>query len=267
MGLGLALAPANLLQRQGIGAPGRGGLATVFSTCAPPFDVTLLGMDLDLELLDRWCAGDRAAGNSLFQRYFDDIYRFFENKVSGDIEDLVQETFLACVRRRDEFRRQSSFRTFVFAVARFELFAYWRRRARGGQALDFSEISVAALVTTPATRMAREQDRERLLRALRSLPLELQLLLELHYWEHLDSEQLAEVFDIAPATARTRLFRARAALREHMEQMDGAPERTPATMADFDGWIQSLRADQHESRPENAAPAPGSSPVDAPENL
>jgi RNA polymerase sigma factor (sigma-70 family) len=220
-------------------------------------------MDPDLELLDRWCAGDRAAGNELFKRYFEDIYRFFENKLSSEVEDLVQETFLACVRRRDEFRRQSSFRTFVFAVARFALYASWRRRARGGQALDFSEISLADLVTTPGTRLAREQDRERMLRALRSLPLEQQLLLELHYWEHLDSEQLAEVFDIAPATARTRLFRARNTLRERMEQIDGARGAGPAT--DFDQWVQSLRAGQRGPTPDGDAPAPETGPREPPE--
>lgn len=220
-------------------------------------------MERDLELLDRWCAGDRAAGNELFQRYFDDIYRFFENKVSGEVEDLVQETFLACVRRREEFRRQSSFRTFVFAVARFELYAYWRRRARGGQALDFSEISVAELITTPATRLAREQDRERMLQALRSLPLDQQLLLELHYWEQLDSEQLAEVFDVAPNTTRTRLFRARSALRERMEQLDGA--KTQASAAGFDEWARALRAGRREPAVDCDAPAPGTGTDGTPE--
>lgn len=209
-------------------------------------DIAVPGMDPDLELLDRWCAGDKTAGNALFQRYFEDIDRFFQNKVSGDSEDLVQETFLACVRRRDKFRRQSSFRTFLFAVARFELYAHWRRQTRDDQRLDFSEISLADLATTPSTHMAREQERERLLRALRSLPLEQQLLLELHYWEQLDSDQLAEVFDIASATARTRLFRARNALRERMEQMDGALDPVPEGHVDFDVWVTSLRAGRRE---------------------
>lgn len=196
-------------------------------------------MDPDLELLDRWCQGDRAAGNALFRRHFDDVFRFFENKVAGDAEELVQDTFLACVRRRDEFRRQSSFRTFVFAIARFELYAHWRRRNRRGEELDFSEISLRELVTTPATRMARESDRARLLGALRTLPLEAQLLIELHYWEGMTSEQLAEVFDIAPATARTRLFRARQLLQARLENADAL---TPMGADGFDRWVSSLRA-------------------------
>src|SRR6476619_1575545 len=83
----------------------------------------------DLILLDRWCAGDRVAGNLLFRRHFEALCRFFEHKTDGDIDDLVQETFLACLRGRETFRRQSSFRTYLFAIARHTLFGYWRRRA------------------------------------------------------------------------------------------------------------------------------------------
>lgn len=192
-------------------------------------------MDPDLELLERWCAGDQAAGGALFARHFAEVYRFFERKVAGEPDELVQETFLACVRRRDEFRRQSSFRTFVFAVARFELYAHWRRRARGGEAVSFSEVSLADLATTPRTRIERGQDRELLLAALRTLPLDDQLLLELHYWEGLDGEGLAEVFDIAPTTSRTRLFRARQALRERMEALAEAT----AGVEDLDAWVRA----------------------------
>ena len=200
-------------------------------------------MDTDLELLERWCTGNKAAGAMLFGRHFADLYRFFERKVSGEPDELVQETFLACVRRRDEFRRQSSFRTFLFAVARFELYAYWRRRARDGQAIDFSEVSLADLVTTPGTRIARKQERERLLGALRMLPLDDQLLLELHYWEGFDSARLAEIFEISPATARTRLFRARHALRERMQAMEQEPSTALASVKDLDEWVRRLRAE------------------------
>lgn len=212
-------------------------------------------MDPDLELLDRWCAGDKAAGNALFKRHFDAVYGFFENKVRTDVDELVQETFLACVHKRDRFRRQSSFRTFLFAIARFELYRHWRRHARSGEVLDFSDISLAQLGTTPATRMARDQAREQLLAALRSLPLEQQLLLELHYWEGMESQELAEVFDIAAATARTRLFRARHALRERMEQLEDNPALTPGSVENFDEWVLSLRAGTSGPAPAQAARA------------
>lgn len=198
------------------------------------------GSDPDLDLLARWCAGDRAAGSALFDRHFADLFRFFETKVGDETEELVQRTFCACVHRRDQFRRQSSFRTFLFAIARFELYAHWRQRARHGQAIDFSEVSLAQVATTPVSRLARNRQRDRLLRALQSLPLESQLLIELHYWEEMDSDELAEVFDISPTTARTRLFRARQALRAHMES-DADLAATPP-LGRLDEWVGALRA-------------------------
>ena len=195
-------------------------------------------VDDELALLDRWCAGDATAGNALFKLHFTSVYRFFERKVDGELDELVQETFLACLRSRDSFRRQSSFKTYLLAIARHTLFGYWRRRARRAATIDFDEISVESLSTSAGSRMARREDRARLLQALRKLPLDQQLLLELHYWEELEREQLAEVFDVEPATTRSRLFRARQALRELLA--DGA-ERRDLSDADLDAWARRLR--------------------------
>jgi len=195
----------------------------------------------DLAMLDRWRAGDVAAGNALFHRHFESVYRFFERKTDGDIDDLVQETFLACVRGVGAFRRQSSFRTYLFAIARHTLFGYWRRRATVGVALDFEEISVASLSTTAGTRLAQHQERAALLEALRALPLEQQLLLEMFYWQELDRDQLAEVYEVAQATIGTRLFRARKALQERLGAALSDELRPPEGFEGFDAWAVSLQ--------------------------
>ncbi len=195
--------------------------------------------DDELEVLDRWCAGDSAAGNTLFKRHFASLYRFFEHKVDGDLDELVQDTFLACVRTRDTFRRQSTFRTYLFSIARHILYGYWRKRARQGVTLDFDEISVASLSTSAGSRIARREDQARLLSALRALPLDQQLLLELHYWEEMERDQLAEVFDIEAATTRSRLFRARQALRALLAADAG--DRGDVSDADLDVWARTLR--------------------------
>jgi RNA polymerase sigma-70 factor (ECF subfamily) len=196
-------------------------------------------MEDDLILLDRWCAGDKVAGNELFKRHFEALYRFFEHKTDGEIDDLVQETFLACLRGRETFRRQSTFRTYLFAIARHMLMGYWRRRATSRPTLDFDEISVASLSTSAGTRLAKRQDRAALLAALRELPLDQQLLLEMYYWQELDRDQLAEVFDVAEATIGSRLFRARKLLQDTL----GAATEPQAAPADrFDDWARGLRA-------------------------
>jgi RNA polymerase sigma-70 factor (ECF subfamily) len=192
----------------------------------------------DLALLDRWRSGDAGAGEALFQRHFDSIYGFFETKCEADADELTQATFLACLRARDQFRKESSFRTYLFTIARHELYRVLRGRQRDGARLDFQLSSIAELVSTPGTRIARNQEHRQLVEALRSLPVEQQTLLELHYWEDMDIAALAEVFEMPQATIRTRLHRARKALRDKMAEK--APPRVLETLESMDDWAKSL---------------------------
>jgi RNA polymerase sigma-70 factor (ECF subfamily) len=169
--------------------------------------------DPDLGLLARWRDGDRAAGQALFERHFESLYRFFRNKCERECDELVQATLLACLDGKERFRGDARFRTYLFGIARHKLYHHFRGRKRDG-ALDFSVTSVADLVTTPGTVLARDQAHRALLAALRQLPVEQQTLLELHYWEEMDTIELAAVFEVPAATIRTWLFRARGKLRE-----------------------------------------------------
>jgi RNA polymerase sigma-70 factor (ECF subfamily) len=193
----------------------------------------------DLALLDRWRGGDAEAGEALFRRHFDSIYGFFETKCEVAADELVQSTFLNCLRARDQFRKESSFRTYLFTIARHELHKALRGRQRDGARLDFELSSVAELVTTPGTRIARNQEQQQLIEALRQLPVEQQTLLELHYWDDLDSAALAQVFETSQPTIRTRLHRARKALREKMASV--APQGVLDTLESMDSWARGLR--------------------------
>ena len=126
----------------------------------------------DLDLLAQWRAGDAEAGQALFERHFDRIYGFFETKCPADADELVQATFLACLRAKDQFRGDSSFRTYLFTIARNELYRVLRTRLRQGTQVDFALSSIAELVSTPGTRMARNQEHRHLLEALRRLPVD-----------------------------------------------------------------------------------------------
>ena len=199
-------------------------------------------MASDFELLDRWCAGDKRAGDQLVRRHFDSICGFFENKAGSDMDELVQATFLACTRAVGQFAKRSSFRTYLFTIARHELYRYWRKRRRDGEALDFNVTSLVDLATSPSSLIAKGQRHQLLLQALRELPLESQVMLELHYWEDMDITELAEVFDVAAGAMRVRLFRARKVLRERMEKLASDPAAAGTSLDDFDAWARSMQA-------------------------
>jgi RNA polymerase sigma-70 factor, ECF subfamily len=180
----------------------------------------------DLVLLDRWCAGNKSAGQQLVDRHFESVYRFFVNRCEGEADDLVQETFAQCTKSRDTFRRKSSFRTYLFAIAWNVLRAHWRGRAPSADAIE--EVSIASLSTTIGTRLDRAR---RIHRAMAELPLDQQTLLHCYYWEDCTREELAVVLDVEPATIGSRLFRARKALQEHLANTDGDEA--------FDKWARS----------------------------
>ncbi|HWB76128.1 MAG TPA: sigma-70 family RNA polymerase sigma factor [Nannocystaceae bacterium] len=173
----------------------------------------------ELELLQRWRGGDEAAGAELFRHYFPPLRRFFRNKIAPeDVEDVLQRVFLACVESREAFRGDSSFRTYLFTIARHELYRHIRKRAHDlvGRGLDVTMTSIAELALSPSSAIARDEQHALILGALQRLSIEQQLMLELKYWENLSSAEIAAIMEIAEATVRTRLFRARQALRAEL---------------------------------------------------
>lgn len=196
----------------------------------------------DEELLSAWRAGDRSAGQELYARYFPLVYRFFSNKVGEDIEDLVQRTFLACTTHRERVRSGGSLRAFLLVVARNELFDHLRRRYRDGQTLDVTSVSIADLGTTVSQLIARRDEHRMLLLALRRIPLELQEILELHYFEQLSGPELAEALEMPEGTVRSRIRRAIAALRGELERLSQSPEQIDSTISSLSDWAAEIRA-------------------------
>jgi RNA polymerase sigma factor (sigma-70 family) len=192
----------------------------------------------DLELLDAWRGGDLGSGEQLFRRYFAQINRFFRNKTDSGIEDLIQSTFLACIEGRDRFREASSFRTYLFGIAHNLLRTHYRKRARD---VDFEHTSVVDLGASPTGPLTQRDEQAALLRALRSIPFDHQVILELSYWEDLSGPEIAEVLGLPPNTVRSRLSRARTALREALERGVASVEVLRSTLSNIEGWARSVR--------------------------
>jgi RNA polymerase sigma-70 factor (ECF subfamily) len=196
----------------------------------------------DSELLQRWRSGDQAAGQELFERYYHVIERFFANKLASEALDLVQETFVACLEGRDRVSEDGKFRSYLFAVACNVLRGHLRRRYRGGEQLDLEEVSVHELAPGAGTLLGRLREQRLLLEALRHIPVELQVALELHYWEQLTTEDMAEALGVPVGTARSRLRRAREQLQAAMERLASTPDELESTITNLDDWARQCRA-------------------------
>lgn len=198
----------------------------------------------DAELLRAWRSSDNDAGNELVRRHFMSVYRFFVNKVGtpDEVDELLQRTFLACVEGRDRVRDDSSLKGYVLGIARNQMLMYVRRRQRDRRMGGGNDVSVAELSGSPSQVIAGREEEKLLLLALREIPLDLQTVVELYYWEELSVAQMAEVLDIPPGTVKSRLFRARDALRQRLEAMDIPDAIRKTTVDGFEHWARSLRA-------------------------
>lgn len=198
-------------------------------------------MSGDAELLERWQAGDEASARDLLERYFPILYRFFRNKIDGDVGDLIQQTLFACSRYRGEIH--TSFRAWILTIARHELYRELRKRQRrlGGEDFDASVHCVVDSATSPFSAAAKAQQGRLLLRALRHLPAELQVVLELHYWEDLSTKEMCEVLEIPQGTVKSRIRRAREQLEVALRSLAENPGEAETTIAGLETWARELR--------------------------
>ncbi len=171
-------------------------------------------MDAATELLAAWARGDRAAGERFVASQYDAVCRFFATKGGAYADDLVQQTFMACASSLGGWSGTSSGRAFLFGIARNVLFEHIRRRVRDGRRpTDFRTSALADLMPGIQTQASLQAERQRLALALQRIPLELQVVVELFYWEELSVGDLAQVVGVPPGTVKSRLFRARQLLK------------------------------------------------------
>jgi RNA polymerase sigma factor (sigma-70 family) len=199
-------------------------------------------MATDRELFDAWCDGDTKAANELFERHARALFWFFRTKV-GDAaaEDLLQETFLACIKNRDGFRHDAEFRTYLFAAARSRLINHLQRVAPREARIEPEATSLADLGVSFGSVLDKQAADRRLLAALRQLPLDLQIAIELFYFEELRGEEVADVLGVPRPTARRRLQLARKQLREALARVGEDPSAIETTITDLQSWARRLR--------------------------
>lgn len=195
----------------------------------------------DTALLQAWRGGDQAAGEALFARHLSAIARFFRNKVQGDIEELIQRTFLGCFEAQENFKGTGSFRGFLFGIARNLLFNHFRANERHGAPVDLDTVSLYDLAPTASHMLAQREEEQLLLDALRRLPLAHQLTIELFYWEDLSLAEIAEVLDVPVGTAATRLRRARQLLEGAMTELASSTALRASISSGFETWARALR--------------------------
>lgn len=205
-------------------------------------------MEDDWALLQAWKGGERKAGDVLVQRHFRSIARFFHNKVNDaeDAADLVSQTFLACTEGKGRFRGDVPFSRFVFRIAVNVLQQHLRKKyKREREALDFGSICLEQLYAgSLTTQLARKQELRLLAQAMRRIPLDFQIVLELNIFEGLSGREIGELLGIPEATVRGRLRLGKQRLAENLKLPHESDESDPPDSGDVKDlrvWAREIR--------------------------
>jgi len=196
--------------------------------------------DGDSALLERWRAGDAAAGQRLADGYYTPIRRFFEARLPLAAEDLTQRTFLEAFEGAAAGRVGLSFRAYLFGVARRRVLMQLRTgyQRRNASVLDHDPEPMHRTSLTGV--FARSQEQHFVLRAFATLPPELQMTVQLFYWEGMPVAEIAEVTEVAVSTVTTRLARSRERMREAVEGLRLPRTMESSVVGNLEGWTRSL---------------------------
>jgi RNA polymerase sigma factor (sigma-70 family) len=171
----------------------------------------------------RTLADDRRRLEQLFGEHSHALlgYLLRRTEVPEDASDALAEVMLVAWRRLDDVPPVEEARLWLFGVARRVLANLRRsaeRRLRLGERLR-QELAGAAFPEPED-----ENEAEVVRAAIRKLPEAQREVLLLNAWEGLEPAEIGVVIGVIPATARTRLHRARNQLRRELEAMEGAEE-------------------------------------------
>lgn len=137
---------------------------------------------------------------------------------------------------RDRLRRDASFRSYLFSTAFNVLKKYFARKAKVPPT-SLEELAVEQLAPGPSTLLRANEQELLLLESLRCIPLELQVVLEMSYWEGMASAEIGEALGIPAGTVRTRMMRGRDRLAQELRRRGGEVN----ALADLDDWAQRIR--------------------------
>lgn len=186
----------------------------------------------DQLLVERAQAGDRGAFDLLVMKYRRRLMRLLKRVVRDpcDTEDVVQETFIKAYRALPYFRGDAAFYTWLYRIAvntaRNYVAAMAHRMNTG--AVRFREQAHAldeqlSDNTTPESVLASKQIALTVSAAVDALPPELRMSIVLRELDGLSYEAIAELMACPVGTVRSRIFRAREVIAEHLEPLIDKP--------------------------------------------
>ena len=163
----------------------------------------------DESLILEYQRGSRDALNELFARYRQPLYAFFRRRLleKERAEDLTQEAFVVLIRNSVRYEPRSLFRAYLYGIAMNLLSA--ERRKQGRREEELPDMTACPHENAETALWVRE--------ALEKLDSHDREILMLREYEQLSYSEIASLLHVPINTVRSRLFRSRLELKNHLE--------------------------------------------------
>ncbi len=183
----------------------------------------------DQAVLERIARGEQEAFAELVKRYQQPLFGFLGRMgmTQAQAEDLAQETFLrAWLHLRQFDPERAQFSTWLHTIARNLAFNFLASRQPQTALSEEAFADVVCVQPNPMQRLQIKQEQERLQQALRSLPMQDRSALALAYVHGISLADVARIEEVSLPAIKTRLHRARQALRDLLKTKP-AQEKKP----------------------------------------
>ncbi len=180
--------------------------------------INLTGSE-DAALVAALLRKDRKATAEFVARYADDLYNYLRSRLAprhDQVDDLVQEVFLAAWESLGNYRGTGSLQAWVMGIARHKVEDYYRERLRAPESIEDSDQEPAAAVSGSDFNQLLEQDelRKNTWRVMGGLSEQYRLALIWRYWEKASAREMALKTGKTEKAIERLLARARAEFRE-----------------------------------------------------
>lgn len=173
--------------------------------------------DDDRELVQRSLQGDTQSFRLLYRRHQQRVRAIFYPLCAGSVlDDLVQEVFLRAWKGLPKFRQTAKFSTWLYRIA-WNVASDQRQAAAKGRS-QLEVLSQHAPLQQNPVDVMHLHYQDLVQRGLVKLSLEHRTVLVLHDLEEFPQREIAEILDIPIGTVKSRLFHARAAMRQFLEK-------------------------------------------------
>ncbi|MFA1822339.1 RNA polymerase sigma factor, partial [Virgibacillus oceani] len=176
----------------------------------------------DRELIKRIQEGDNQAIITLHNRYADRIFHYIYMQTGSyhDAEELLQDVFFKAAKNLNQFKGKSTFKTWVFKIARHTIIDYYRGSAKEKDTITVEVEKfdfIGQYVDSAEDKALSRIQVNEVLKYIEELPLQYQSVLHLRFFEGFTVKETSDIMGKSVLAVKSMQHRARAALNIKMK--------------------------------------------------